>query len=251
MVERCNREPQQAKKAIKWGLQNSVFSLTSKAVCIGGKLVKDLSNSQFNDIVLHAEVCWPKQNKDAKSVSAHTCPTFSLGHMMTGGKYSDIKIVCKGKQFSCHKVILAGQSTVFDRMFSDENNLEVRQGIVTIQDMDQDAMEAFLRFLYTGSFDDQMKKHARSLLTTGDKYDVKLLTALAEEELVNVTNAANAIDMLLLSNLHTIDKLKRKAMKVIITNFDIICKQPKWQELKDDGCDMVALIEVSAEAVKK
>ncbi len=237
---------------IKFSSQKDIISVESSKFRHGKSLsFSDIGVYQdhIHHINLHMEVIWPKKNDMLEVCTKKARKITGMKHMMTSGKYADIELVCQGKKFSCHKVVLAAQSPVFDRMFANECNLETKQGLVEIQDMDSKQLEAFLMFAYTGKIDDAMKKHAKSLLAAGDKYDIQDLMLLAEQELVEATNPENAIDMLLLSNLHGVDKLKRKSLKVIITNFDAISKQPKWKELKEDNCDIVTLVEVSAETL--
>ncbi len=163
--------------------------------------------------------------------------------LLNWGKYSDIKLVCEDKEFSCHKALLANCSSVFDRMFANENNMEVRKGLVNIEDMSPDELEAFLRFVYARQWNDKIRQHAKALLAAGDKYDIKYFKGLAQVELMNDTNPTSAIDMLMLEHLRKLNGLKKKAMEVIINNFGTVSKQGNWQDLKDDNCELASLIE--------
>ena len=67
--------------------------------------------------------------------------------------FSDVKIICNGKTFPCHKVILSNQSEVFKSMLSNGcgSMIEASTGEIKIKDISADAMESLLYFLY---FDD-------------------------------------------------------------------------------------------------
>ena len=64
--------------------------------------------------------------------------------------FSDVKIICNGKTFPCHKVILSNQSEVFKSMLSNGcgSMIEASTGEIKIKDISADVMESLLCFLY-------------------------------------------------------------------------------------------------------
>ena len=54
-----------------------------------------------------------------------------------------------GEEFKCHKVILAGRSTVFDAMFT-HNLMEKNENKVEVEDVDADNIKEMLVFIYSG-----------------------------------------------------------------------------------------------------
>ena len=64
--------------------------------------------------------------------------------------FSDVKILCNGKTFPCHKVILSNQSEVFKSMLSNGcgSMIEASTGEIKIKDISADVMESLLYFLY-------------------------------------------------------------------------------------------------------
>ena len=64
--------------------------------------------------------------------------------------FSDVKILCNGKTFPCHKVILSNQSEVFKSMLSNGcgSMIEASTGEIKIKDIPADVMESLLYFLY-------------------------------------------------------------------------------------------------------
>ena len=65
--------------------------------------------------------------------------------MYLNAELSDVKILCNGKVFDCHKVILS-QNEVFKTMLVDQKMLEKSSGEVKITDVPADAMESLLYF---------------------------------------------------------------------------------------------------------
>ncbi len=233
------------RKKMEYKLQKDTVTITSKELMHNGDLyVRNFKESVLYNITLYIEVIWPEKYNIAKARIAEADHMKGMTDLLTSGKFSDIKVICKDKQFDCHKVILATQSAVFEAMFSNEDLLETKQGVVTIKDMEPEELEAFLKFVYIGKFDDEVKQHSRALLAAGDKYNVQDLMALAEEELIRTMNLENVIDLFVLAHMHNVQDLKKTALTSIITNFDQVSKQAKWKELKDSQCDMVELIEM-------
>ena len=64
-------------------------------------------------------------------------------------EHCDVKIICDGKTFECHKLVLSCRSDVFKTMFKNESDMaEANSGEVEIKDVDEETMETFLYFIY-------------------------------------------------------------------------------------------------------
>ena len=50
-------------------------------------------------------------------------------------EFMDLKIICKGKTFECHKTVLSCQSDVFKTMLLNKNMDEAKSGEVKIKDI--------------------------------------------------------------------------------------------------------------------
>ena len=59
----------------------------------------------------------------------------------------DTKIICQGKTFDCHKLVLGCQSEVFQKMF-ERKMIESKTGQVNIDDLKPEVMESLLFFIY-------------------------------------------------------------------------------------------------------
>ena len=85
-----------------------------------------------------------------EEASARNCLE-DVGNLFNAGKFTDVTIVCQdqGKEFQCHKAILAGRSPVFEAMFS-HSMKETQENKVTVEDIDADTFEEMLIFMYSG-----------------------------------------------------------------------------------------------------
>lgn len=65
----------------------------------------------------------------------------------TGG--TDITLVCQGKEFPAHRLVLEGSSSYFTALFKSGLE-EAKSGIVHFRNMDSETLEAILDYLYKG-----------------------------------------------------------------------------------------------------
>ena len=66
-------------------------------------------------------------------------------------EFVDLKIICKGKTFECHKNVLSCQSDVFKTMFLNMNTNEAKSGQVKIKDITGKFLNELLKILYCDS----------------------------------------------------------------------------------------------------
>ena len=64
-------------------------------------------------------------------------------------RYSDVKVVCGEKSFTCHRFILGTCSDVFDKMFETSGMKEAQSNEIVVEDIDADIMEIFLDLMYS------------------------------------------------------------------------------------------------------
>ncbi|CAL8124622.1 unnamed protein product [Orchesella dallaii] len=111
----------------------------------------------------------------------------------------DFELVAKnGVRIRCHKVFLACQSEVFNRMFqtscveSLENTCNLKQSEETVR--------AFLKYLYYGDFEDAQKnqKIALDLMQMGHKYDITSLENAMKKIILDFPTASLDVNVALL-----------------------------------------------------
>jgi hypothetical protein len=70
---------------------------------------------------------------------------------LRSSKYSDLTIVCHGREFKVHKAILCPQSEVISKM-CDIDTQELKTGMIEDKDFDDDTMERMIDFAYHKSY---------------------------------------------------------------------------------------------------
>ena len=144
------------------------------------------------------------------------------------GQFTDCVIVCQGREFKCHKVVLAGRSPVFSAMFTHDME-ESRSSRIEIRDLDVDTMDSMLTYFYSGKIGN-MVGNEETLLAAAEKYDLPGLKVLCEDVLSRAMNIDNVLDMLLFADLHKAANVKALALKFIVENAQEIVSQDNWSK---------------------
>ena len=151
----------------------------------------------------------------------------SIKRACFSSEFSDIKIICEGKEFPCHKLILSLRSSVFKRMFSSDWKSEPT---LPIKDVSADTMETFLKFLYTDEL--ELDEINPNLLVLADKYDFKKLVNICVNHFGNIIDTKNAMEIAYTAYVVSNEELLKKASGFIIKNAGAIKKPEQWDEIK-------------------
>lgn len=140
----------------------------------------------------------------------------SLGVLLDTGRFSDVSVVCGEERLDAHSVILAARSPVFDAMWS--TSMQERENkTVEITDLEPSAVKRMLRFMYTGSIEDELKNDAEtvSLLQAAHRYQVTVLVdhcvaALSAGLTVNIV-----AERLMVADLAGLESLRKACISFI------------------------------------
>ncbi|KAF5010625.1 hypothetical protein FDECE_3227 [Fusarium decemcellulare] len=94
-----------------------------------------------------------RHDHDAVAEQCATSIHASISTLLWNEKFSDMTILCNGREFKVHRAIVCTQSVFFDRALN-SNFKEAASGVVDLPDDDPDVLECFLEFLYTGAYSD-------------------------------------------------------------------------------------------------
>ena len=138
---------------------------------------------------------------------------------------SDFTMVFSGAEVPCHKNVLAAASPVFEAMVENQH-LEAIESKAEIE-LTEEVGRAFVKFIYTGDLEEGiLKEHAVALLELGDKYDVKVLKDLAEDEMLKQLDKKNMVEYVSIGDLFNAENLLEAALKMTKVNMS-------WHESGD------------------
>eukprot|EP00415_Alexandrium_ostenfeldii_P001684 UN1684 len=102
--------------------------------------------------------------------SAH----LKLQAMSRDRDFLDCKLVCGGRKFPCHRIVLATASPVW-RVALAGSFKESRDAVIVVTDADPSTVEALLKYVYDGTFD---AAHAVAMLPLAHRYEMDELVGL-------------------------------------------------------------------------
>ncbi|KAF5718243.1 hypothetical protein FMUND_5339 [Fusarium mundagurra] len=127
------------------------------------------------------------------------------------GEFTDFALICNGQTINVHKIIICGQSTVFQRacsgkfklLLSDKHTFmaankvqEASAGIYDMYDHPLDVVNRMVEYLYTGAYeipeDADLFTHA-SRFTLAGKYGIDGLQALTSKKYLECLDKAATI----------------------------------------------------------
>ncbi|XP_036337467.1 protein roadkill-like [Rhagoletis pomonella] len=152
-----------------------------------------------------------------------------LGALFHNEKFSDVTLTVAGREFRTHKAILAARSEVFSAMFEHEMK-ERKQNNVVIQDIDHEVLKEMLCFIYTGKAPN-LEQMAEVLLAAADKYALEKLKVICEEAICRKLSVDNAVETLVLADLHSAHQLKAQAIDFINTHATAVMETTRWQSM--------------------
>ncbi|RGP81486.1 hypothetical protein FLONG3_355 [Fusarium longipes] len=85
-------------------------------------------------------------------------------HLLRDGKYSDMTIVCRGREFKAHRAVVCTQSVWFERAFTTPPKKRIVKRI-ELEGVDPDVFQRFLEFLYTGTYTLESETPSRDVTT--------------------------------------------------------------------------------------
>jgi speckle-type POZ protein len=152
-----------------------------------------------------------------------------MTHLFDSKSFSDVVFDVKGRKFEAHKFILTTRSPVFQAMF--QSDLVVKNIYsVKIEDIEPEAFNEFLRFIYTDQVEN-LNEFAPLLLPFADKYMLDLLKAQCESSLSCNISVETCGKLLLLAHLHSANGLKEKVLDFVRCHSVNVIGTTGWQEL--------------------
>ena len=150
-------------------------------------------------------------------------------------EFSDVKIICEGKTFHCHKNVLSCQSSVFKTMLNDSDMVEAKLGEIKITDIFSFTMENLLFFIYHDDLDEN--KISGELMLAADKYNISALYKFCVNYFDKNLTEENAMDVMNSAYLKNETDLFGKACKCVFKH-KLIGKEA-WQDMNKNSPDYV------------
>jgi len=162
-----------------------------------------------------------------------------LGEGLDGGAFSDFAI-CVGKDFCqpVHRFVLASRSSVFAAMLQDGNFAESASRQLVLDDADVDAVQHFIRFLYTDALELAVctePRLAHQLLVLANRFDVQGLLQTCSHALINHhLSPLTSSRLLSLADQNGATGLRERVLEFIADNIDVVKDTDDFKVLPTD-----------------
>ena len=153
----------------------------------------------------------------------------------------DMNILCGGKTFQCHKLVLSCQSQIFKAMIENKHLIEKESGVLEFDenDISAETMEQFVYYLYHEKFKD-IKMINPELLVAADKYIVSGLFHECSKYFQSNLSLQNALDVLVTAEMTHQRDLFETASRFVCKNIGSLNKTSAYEELLKSNPTMIA-----------
>ncbi|XP_070508297.1 speckle-type POZ protein-like [Chironomus tepperi] len=206
--------------------EEKLGKIVNEKDCSRPRSYRILLNSIIH-IVVHLEII--RRDID---ISAALNSTLSSHYekMFNNQSFSDFQIITSdGKEIYVHRNILSIRSPVFEAMITSTMK-EGTEKKVLIDDIDGRTLMELIRFVYSGKVN-EIDSIATELIYAANKYDLQDLKPLCVESLAFNIDVNNALETLVLADLHQEKYLKKFAIDFIKFKYSEIKDQPGWENL--------------------
>lgn len=168
----------------------------------------------------------------------------------TSDEFTDFTIKVRGKDFKVHKAILAAQSPVFRKAFT--NGDETTEKTFTkIKNFSEESFGHFLDFFYCGRVDETV--NALEVFELASVFEVAMLKGICADKIAETLSLTNALEVFNLGHHYNSDQLREKAFKVIQKMFPELSgnmiDNPKYvNRLIETKRELDAMLEATARA---
>lgn len=144
-------------------------------------------------------------------------PPVPESHKLVSGfskykEFTDFSFMVRGKEFKIHKVVFAAQSSVFEKMFSEDGE-ETSQCFNKIKNFSEGTFAAFLDYFYSGKV--YAYVNLVEMFDHAAIFDVPDLKEICEARILDDVDESNAVEVFNLGHRHQSDELKQKSFKII------------------------------------
>ncbi|NXA52348.1 KLH30 protein, partial [Nothocercus julius] len=155
-----------------------------------------------------------------------------LQRLRANPKLSDVTLLVGGREFPCHRGVLALCSHYFDAMFSG-NFVESITARVEIKDVDPEALEVLLDFAYTGKITIN-QANVEGLIRTSNQLHFPTIQKVCSRYLRQQMDATNCLGICEFGESHGCPEVSSKAWSFLQENFEAVSQQEEFLQLSKE-----------------
>uniref|UniRef100_A0A8B9P674 Kelch like family member 30 n=1 Tax=Apteryx owenii TaxID=8824 RepID=A0A8B9P674_APTOW len=155
-----------------------------------------------------------------------------LQRLRANPKLSDVTLLVGGREFPCHRGVLALCSHYFDAMFSGDF-VESITARVEIKEVDPGALETLLDFAYTGKITIN-QANVEGLIRTSNQLHFPTIQKVCSRYLRQQMDATNCLGICEFGESHGCPEVSSKAWSFLQENFEDVSRQEEFLQLSKE-----------------
>lgn len=164
---------------------------------------------------------------------------FRFSMMRESETLTDMTLICDGKKFPCHKLILASSSQYFDRMFQSEMQ-EMHKNEVTLSVISADIMSMILDYMYSADIRFTWQTIS-DLLRAADYLQMDTLKDMGSRYLLDKLRPSSAMLIHRMARQCNLPRAEKKAWSTITNHFrEVSCSRHFLRLAVDDLKQIIA-----------
>ena len=142
------------------------------------------------------------------------------------GQFTDVVLVAGDKEIKAHKIVICSLCDYFSAMFTGEL-AETRQNVVTINNIEPEALEALINYAYTSELEIRVD-NVESLLASSSILQIKDVRDACCEFMKSQLHPSNCLGIRAFADAHSCEQLFSIADKYTQDHFLDVCKNQEF-----------------------
>ncbi|XP_056374827.1 kelch-like protein 40 [Hyla sarda] len=180
----------------------------------------------------------PVQQTEEQRLYQQTLLQDGLKDMLDNNKFIDCILRIKGKEFPCHRLVLAACSPYFRAMFLSDLE-ESRKKEIDLEDVDPDVMGKILHYIYTSEIE-ITEKNVQDIFSVANMFQIPSIFTVCVSFLQKKLCLSNCLAIFRLGLMLDCPRLAVSARDFLCDRFNLITRDEEFHQLSPD--ELIAII---------
>ncbi|XP_078597461.1 kelch repeat and BTB domain-containing protein 12-like [Branchiostoma floridae x Branchiostoma japonicum] len=153
----------------------------------------------------------------------------NIGELQKDGVLQDVVLEVEGRRFPCHRLVLSVRSPYFRAMFTSDM-AESRQKTVVLQDINADAFEEILNYVYSGTINVPQDK-VQPLYQAADLLQLDYVKNACRNYMVTNVDSSSCVDLYRFADFYSLDAVQNRSLQCICRFFAEVSNTEKFYSL--------------------
>lgn len=170
-----------------------------------------------------------------------------LKDMLDNNKFIDCVLKIKGKEFPCHRLVLAACSPYFRAMFLTDLE-ESRKKEIDLEDVDPDVMEKILNYIYTSEIE-ITEKNVQDIFSVANMLQIPSIFTVCVSFLQKKLCLSNCLAIFRLGLMLDCPRLAVSARDFLCDRFNLVTRDDEFYQMSAD--ELIAIISSDSLNIEK